>query len=67
MLLKVTIAGVIFIVIWMVFFRVTKAVKGGGGHPGPARRTVKAQDLIKCPACGIYLPSDRPCDCRKRS
>ena len=40
--------------------------------PPPRRKQAKArdlrtQDLIKCRACGIYLPAGQTCDCEDRT
>ena len=29
----------------------------------PPASSAKIKDLVKCPRCGIFLPSDRTCDC----
>ncbi len=67
MLLKIATALVIFGVIWLVFFRLQKAVGAARGASPERPERIKAQDLTKCPACGIYLPAGGSCDCTQRS
>ena len=60
MLLKLVSIVVIFGIIWLVLFRTTSGRKSAGRD---ARRSRKLQDLVKCKACGIYLPADTRCTC----
>jgi len=66
MFLKILVTVILAVVAWMLVTRLT-----GGGRP---RRPVRdkrpnkpASDLVKCKACGIYLPADQPCDCSGRA
>ena len=49
---------------------VFRAARGAGGGSVQNKRDAgrppqmsKVKDLVKCPRCGIFLPSDRSCDC----
>lgn len=56
------------IMVWAFLFRVTGPLIRKKRRPAkPAKATIKAQDLIKCRRCGIYLPAGQPCRCQDRA
>ena len=69
MFLKILVSVVVISLLWMVFFRTgrdatgSETVKRVRKSVRPRPKLVK--DLVKCPRCGIYLPSDRTCDCHE--
>lgn len=69
MFLKILVSVVVISLLWMVFFRTGRGALGRG-TVDRVRKSVRprpkaVRDLVKCPRCGIYLPSDRTCDCHE--
>lgn len=68
MLLKLLILLGAITAFGVFIFRAARGATGGSvsdrRDAGRPRPMAKAKDLVKCPRCGIFLPSDRSCDCK---
>ena len=67
MFLKLLVSIVVLAILWMLFFRAGRGMLGSQ-TVDRVRKSVRprpkpVRDLVKCPKCGIYLPSDRTCAC----
>ena len=71
MLLKLLILVGSVSLLGLFVFRAARGALGAGDSPDrgarPPAGSSKIKDLVKCPDCGIFLPSDRTCDCTDRS
>lgn len=54
---KIVVFALIFVAIWFLFFRKTRA-----GKP-PAKRMARIEDLIRCPKCGAFRSQKLACTC----
>lgn len=67
MLLKLLILTGAFSALGMFIFRALRGAMGASGsderEKRPPASSSKVKDLVKCPRCGIFLPSDHTCDC----
>lgn len=65
MLIKILAAIAVLVIAWLAL---TGRRAVGRETPVPAApRVPRAEDLTKCPRCGVWLPAETPCDCTGRS
>ena len=69
MFLKFLVSIIVLSVLWMLFFRAGRGALGSETikrvRKSVQRQPKAATDLVKCARCGMYLPSDRTCDCHE--
>ena len=68
MALKVLVTIGLLALVWVLAFRSGLArAKPSRGPKKKKTKSLDTQDLVKCSACGIYLPSGHTCDCKERA
>ena len=65
MLLKIVVTLAVFATIWLVLFRANRVPaprRDRGKKQG--RKSVQAEDLVRCSRCGAYRAAERACVCQ---
>ena len=65
MIWKLALTLLLLGLVWAFLFR-SKGKLPHKKRQSPKKNDLKGQDLIKCHACGIYLPAGQTCDCSDR-
>lgn len=64
MITKYVLTGLLIVIAWLVFSRLQRGLGGGKRRSKPP---IVAQETVRCPACGIYLPAGQTCGCADRA
>ena len=64
MLTKYLLTAALIVIAWMV---VTRLQRGKGKRTDRSVPPIVAQETVKCPSCGIYLPLGQTCSCADRT
>lgn len=62
MITKYILTGLLIVIAWLVISRLQR-----GRAKSRSKPPIVAQETVRCPKCGIYLPMGHTCGCADRA